>query len=573
MLNESIEVHNELNPKIWNSDNLLKEDVYTKLNDIANEFLKYIEIPLNVVDIEIVGSNASYNYNENSDIDLHIIVNSEVNFVEPTILRQLYNSKKNSFNDNYDLSINDIPVEVYIEDINDGNATNGRYSLIDNNWVVFPKPITYDIPDISNELGKYEKKCNETLLSNNPQDILDLVNEIYMMRKLGLAENGEASVGNLVFKELRNEDMIPKLKDRYYELRSAELSESKQPKSENNKINSISSKIDDLVAQYNKYGLDKWNLVILLGYMQQAIQEKSYNGKIKDIIAEYEKLDKAYFYQIYDENKDITKKEETSLSRLYQHTKNKDTFAVIGSQDKDTRKSRFDELKSLVSKLRNKITNIGFNYLEGTYTYDNGEQDIEDSLIVYNIPKQDALDIAKQLNQESIIWKDNNYFGFLDTDGNEEGTFDKGSMTFDKQITNMFGSRLKSGNGYKPAFAFECKLIETDQTGSTFSTQHKSKIKKYPVCEIKLEAQTDNSENTLFWKLVDMLKNGNENAIDSVDITNFIVENDILAYRSNISANLKKQGIIKAYDILIDGDYAGYIVYNTNGWVGMQTQK
>ena len=492
-----------LNPKLWNDDNSLKTDVYEKLNDIANEFLKYIEIPLNIVDIEIVGSNASYNYNENSDIDLHIIVNSEFNFVEPTILRQLYNSKKNSFNDNYDLSINDIPVEVYIEDVNDGNATNGRYSLIDNNWLVFPKPITYDIPNISNELEEYEKKCNETLLSDNPQDILDLVNEIYMMRKLGLAENGEASVGNLVFKELRNEDMIPKLKDRYYELRSVELSESKQIKFTNSNVN---------------------------------------------------------------------KKEETSLSRLYQHTKNKDTFAVIGSQDKDTRKSRFDELKSLVSKLRNKITNIGFNYLEGTYTYDNGEQDIEDSLIVYNIPKQDALDIAKQLNQESIIWKDNNYFGFLDTDGNEEGTFDKGSMTFDKQITNMFGSRLKSGNGYKPAFAFECKLIETDQTGSTFSTQHKSKIKKYPVCEIKLEAQTDNSENTLFWKLVDMLKNGNENAIDSVDVTNFIVENDILAFTSQINNNLKKQGITNAYDIIIDGDYIGYIAYGNNGWFGMQRE-
>jgi predicted nucleotidyltransferase len=218
-------VHQELNPKIWNSDDTIKEDVYEKLLAIANEFIKYIEIPLNIVDIEIVGSNASYNYNENSDIDLHIIVNSEVNYVEPEILRQLYNSKKNSFNDNYDLSLNDIPIELYIEDVKDGNATNGRYSISKNEWVTFPKPITYDIPDISKELNDYETKCNETLTSTNPQAILDLVNEIYMMRKIGLAEEGEASVGNLVFKELRNEDMITKLKDRYYELRSEELSE------------------------------------------------------------------------------------------------------------------------------------------------------------------------------------------------------------------------------------------------------------------------------------------------------------------------------------------------------------
>lgn len=224
-LNESIEVHEELNPKIWNSDNTMKDDVYQKLLEISNEFIKYIEIPLNIVDIEVVGSNASYNYNENSDIDLHIIVNSEVNYVDPEILRMLYNSKKNSFNDNYDLSIDDIPIELYIEDVKDGNATNGRYSISKNEWVVFPKPITYEIPDISETLNEYETKCNEALTGNDAQAILDLVNDIYMMRKLGLADEGEASVENLVFKELRNQDMITKLKDHYYNLRSNELSE------------------------------------------------------------------------------------------------------------------------------------------------------------------------------------------------------------------------------------------------------------------------------------------------------------------------------------------------------------
>lgn len=136
----------------------------------------------------------------------------------------LYNSKKNSFNDNYDLDINGIPVELYIEDVKDGNATNGRYSLMNDNWVLYPEPLTYEIPDISAELNEYETKCNQALQTQNAQEILDLVNEIYMMRKLGLATDGEASVGNLVFKELRNQDMITRLKDHYYELRSDELS-------------------------------------------------------------------------------------------------------------------------------------------------------------------------------------------------------------------------------------------------------------------------------------------------------------------------------------------------------------
>lgn len=223
-LQEAIEVHDTLNPLLWNEDNTLKQDVFEKLSNIAQEFLKFIEIPLNIVDIEIVGSNASYNYNEKSDIDLHIIVNSEVNYIEPTILRQLYNDRKGAFNRDYELEINGLPVESYIEDVKDGNATNGRFSILKNEWVKFPEPITYEVPDISKDLNEMLDKCFKTLQSNNAEEVRTLINDIYMMRKLGLAEDGEASIGNLVFKELRNMDIMSDLKDHYYELRSEELS-------------------------------------------------------------------------------------------------------------------------------------------------------------------------------------------------------------------------------------------------------------------------------------------------------------------------------------------------------------
>ena len=223
-LNEALEVHDTLNPLLWNEDKTLKEDVFEKLSNIAQEFLKFIEIPLNIVDIEIVGSNASYNYNSQSDIDLHIIVNSEVNFIEPTILRQLYNDRKGAFNRDYELEINGLPVELYIEDVKDGNATNGRYSILKNEWVKLPEPITYEIPDITTDLNEMLEKCFKVLKSNNAEEVRTLINDIYMIRKLGLAEDGEASIGNLVFKELRNMDIMTALKEHYYKLRSEELS-------------------------------------------------------------------------------------------------------------------------------------------------------------------------------------------------------------------------------------------------------------------------------------------------------------------------------------------------------------
>lgn len=223
-LTEAIELHDELNPKIWNEDGSLKEEVYEKLMEVYDEFMEFIKIPLNIVDVEIVGSNASYNYNEQSDIDFHIIVNSEVTYMEPELLRTLYNARKGSFNDNYDIDINGIPIELYIEDVKDGNATNGRYSILKKEWVMEPVKHQYEIPDISEELSKWTDKCSEVMSSEDPQLIIDTINEIYMMRKLGLAEDGEASVGNLVFKELRNMNMLVDLKDKYYELRSNDLS-------------------------------------------------------------------------------------------------------------------------------------------------------------------------------------------------------------------------------------------------------------------------------------------------------------------------------------------------------------
>lgn len=220
---EVYKLHPILNPKLW-FNNQLKPEVAKKLKEISKEFIDYIELPINLVDINIVGSNASYNYNNQSDIDLHFIVNNELTYLDENILQQLYDSKKNNFNKNFNIDILGIPVEVYIEDVKSGNATNGRYSLLQNKWLQEPKPIVYEIPDISKELEDTIIQCDKILQSNDDVKVLNFINEIYMNRKIGLSKEGEMSLGNLIFKELRNRDLITKLKEHYYELKSKDLS-------------------------------------------------------------------------------------------------------------------------------------------------------------------------------------------------------------------------------------------------------------------------------------------------------------------------------------------------------------
>lgn len=217
-----IEIHDYLNPKLW--DNFtLKPDVKKACLDICNEFIDNLDIEINVADIQLVGSNAAYNYTPTSDIDLHIIVNFELLQASKEILTAYFNSEKSKFNSTYDISIKQHPVEIYVEDINSSVLSNGIYSLIQDKWI--KKPVKHAVPqyDLSTQLRKFDELITKALLNTSIEDIECLINSIYMMRKNSLQVDGEYGQGNQLFKELRNRNYLDKLKERLLELKSENL--------------------------------------------------------------------------------------------------------------------------------------------------------------------------------------------------------------------------------------------------------------------------------------------------------------------------------------------------------------
>ena len=220
-----IEYHKTLNPKLWINNKLIPE-VKNKLIEIYQTFinkLKENEIPIEVIDVLLLGSNASYNYTDSSDIDLHIVTDFENLGLNNTLAQIFYNNEKSKFNDDYDISIKGLPVEVYIEDINAGTKSNGIYSLLQDKWIKFPE---YNPPkevDYSFLLNIYQNKVNNAL-QGTPEQIKSTINEIKMLRKISLMNDGEYSKGNLVFKELRNNGSIDNLYNKLHELTSKELS-------------------------------------------------------------------------------------------------------------------------------------------------------------------------------------------------------------------------------------------------------------------------------------------------------------------------------------------------------------
>ncbi len=230
---KSFNFKKQLNPKIW-EDNKLKRNVRKRLIKIAKEFVKSTDIEFIPVDIVIVGSIASFNWSKYSDIDLHIITDfTSINDNTELVKNYLYSKKCEWNNDHRDLKIYGYDVELYAQDINEENESNGIYSVKYNYWIKIPsakhKQLDKNtIKEIAamyiNKIEYYNRKFDELssdkaflLLQSKVKYLYDL---IIQGRKKSLPVEGEQATGNIIFKVLRRSghlEMINKLKKKLFD--------------------------------------------------------------------------------------------------------------------------------------------------------------------------------------------------------------------------------------------------------------------------------------------------------------------------------------------------------------------
>ncbi|MBQ3420330.1 MAG: hypothetical protein IJH34_01400 [Romboutsia sp.] len=116
-LDETVEKHDTLNQKIFNGDEL-DPVVKDKLLEIVDNFKSALEqdgINLDIKDVRIIGSNASYNYTAQSDIDLHIFADLSIYPDQEELVEKIYNAYKALWNNKYDPTIYGHEVEIYVE--------------------------------------------------------------------------------------------------------------------------------------------------------------------------------------------------------------------------------------------------------------------------------------------------------------------------------------------------------------------------------------------------------------------------------------------------------------------------
>lgn len=217
---------NKLNSKIWDKDNNLQEDIRKKLLQISKIFLKDVETPIEIKNIFLTGSLASYQWRATSDFDLHIIVNVTDEECMDTAL-DYFDTKSKIFNKEHEIFIKGYKVEVNLKTEENVLKDKGIYDIVNKEWLALPKEPKRDIddPEVSEHAEKIKRMIDKAIANDADMEELKMIrNQIKDLRAKGLEDVGEYSVGNMVFKKLRHDNYIKKLYDYKAKVENEKLS-------------------------------------------------------------------------------------------------------------------------------------------------------------------------------------------------------------------------------------------------------------------------------------------------------------------------------------------------------------
>ena len=146
----SYSIKDTLNPKIWENPKEPNESVMIPkdrqaLMRIAEKFIEYLGDDDFVEDIHLTGSLANFNWSEFSDFDLHVIVDLQQYENQSELYKELFNLKKQVFNDKHNIKIFGYDVELYAQNAEEPHYSSGVYSIMNNEWVNTPKKFKNDI--------------------------------------------------------------------------------------------------------------------------------------------------------------------------------------------------------------------------------------------------------------------------------------------------------------------------------------------------------------------------------------------------------------------------------------------
>lgn len=209
----AVAFHDKLNPLLWDGNKLLIE-VRVALLKSAYAFLEFLDIEgLELDGVHFTGSNASFNYTDFSDCDVHLIVDY-ANTTCPELAENLFTTKKTLWNQTHgNVTVRGYNVELYVEDTANPVHAMGVYDLLDGKWLKWPSKMEPSIDEeaVTAKVTYFADEIDHAVESGDLDLIEIMFTKLKKMRRAGLQQAGEFSAENIAFKTLRNQGHITKL--------------------------------------------------------------------------------------------------------------------------------------------------------------------------------------------------------------------------------------------------------------------------------------------------------------------------------------------------------------------------
>ena len=206
----SIQMHDTLNPLVWESDEKIKPDIRKALLMNAKRFIEFCDAEnLKFDNIILTGSIANFNYNENSDMDVHVILDFNQISENKEFVGDFFKLKKALWTDRLPIQVKGHDVEMYFQDSAEPHHSSGTYSLVNDKWIRKPTKKIVNIDSANVQLKSADlMNAIEDLEGNRSEENFikkheALKNRIKKLRQSGLDKSGEFSSENLAYKILR----------------------------------------------------------------------------------------------------------------------------------------------------------------------------------------------------------------------------------------------------------------------------------------------------------------------------------------------------------------------------------